>query len=187
MERTIQFTPEAKARIAARFEGTTSKYPQVLSVKYDARTNKTHVRVQTLEFTDWFWVSGRFASEKTLLSMLAPVIERKLAEFALSMETKQQIISASSAARIERFFEEFIRSREVEALTSERDSDYFNEPERAARCAAAAEYGGDGKTHAEVIGDWRDAFKYMIWHRKGFKTLDRFETAVYARINAVEE
>ena len=82
MKHTIRFSPEAKARIAARFEGAISKYPQVLRIEYDARSNKTHVRVQTLEFTDWFWVSGRFASEKTLLAMLAPVIERKLQEFS---------------------------------------------------------------------------------------------------------
>lgn len=113
----------------------------------------------------------------------------------MASETKQTTISKSSAVRVERFVDEFIRSREVEMLTSERDCDFINEPERAERCADAAKYGADGKTHAEVIGDWRDAFKYKMqdrerknWNRENSPFLtERFIAAVEAHFDAVEE
>jgi hypothetical protein len=56
------------------------------------------------------------------------------------------------------FFEEFIRSEYVTNWSAEKDSDFFNYPERAERVHDAAEYGGDGRTHQEVINDWREAF-----------------------------
>jgi hypothetical protein len=96
-------------------------------------------------------------------------------------------MSPSSQKRIEAFVDEFIRSRYVEALMAERDSDFFNEPERAARVHEAAEYGGDGKTHAEVINDWRDAFRYWLLDRKSENTHYRFEDAVIAHFDSVEE
>jgi hypothetical protein len=94
-------------------------------------------------------------------------------------------ISASSTARISRWFDAFIRSRAVESLTEERDSDLWNEPERAARVHDAAEDGADGKTHAEVIDDWRDALAYYLRDRRG-NDVDRFEAAVSAHIDSVE-
>jgi hypothetical protein len=103
-------------------------------------------------------------------------------------------MTQTSANRIEFFVDDFIRSRRVEALTSERDSDFINEPERAARVATAAEFGADGKTHAEVIGDWRDAFSYMMqdreranWRRENSPLLpERFIAAVNAHFDRVE-
>ena len=100
----------------------------------------------------------------------------------------------NSSERVKTFVDEFIRSREVETLTSDRDSDFINEPERAVRCADAAELGADGKTHAEVIGDWRDAFKYMMqdrerrnWRRENSPYLpERFISAVNAYFDSVE-
>lgn len=74
-------------------------------------------------------------------------------------------LTQSSVERVETFVDWFIRSDFVETLTSDRDSDFINEPERAARCRDAAEHGCDGKTHAEVIDDWRDAFTYWLQER----------------------
>lgn len=92
---------------------------------------------------------------------------------------RQSKLSPSSQQRIKAFVDDFIRSEYVANFTSERDSDFINEPDRAARCHDAAEYGCDGKTHAEVIEDWRDAFGYWISDRRGFiKDHDRFEQSV---------
>jgi len=96
----------------------------------------------------------------------------------------------NSAERVKTFVDWFIHSEHVEMLTSDRDSDFINEPERAARCHDAAEFGADGKTHAEVIQDWRDAFSYWLsdetrsaWSAaKG----DRFGAAVCAYFDSVE-
>lgn len=96
-------------------------------------------------------------------------------------------ISASSQKRIDAFVDCFIRSRFVESLTEERDSDFINESERASRVADAAEEGCDGKTHAEVIQDWRNAFSYWLRGRRSFNSYDRFEAAVSAHFDAVEE
>ena len=89
---------------------------------------------------------------------------------------------------IKRFIDSFIRSEYVQNWTSEKDSDFFNEPERAERCADAAEYGADGKTHAEVIEDWREAFRTWVrYDRKGNKNdVDRFEASVEAYFDSVE-
>ena len=89
--------------------------------------------------------------------------------------------------RITRFVDWFIRSEYVTNWQSERDSDFINELERASRCADAAEFGADGKTHQEVIEDWRDMFK--SWIRDTHRTdnpLDRFESAVSAHFDSVE-
>jgi hypothetical protein len=90
------------------------------------------------------------------------------------------------------FIDEFIRSEYMDYWTSEKDSDFINEPERAARCHDAAEDGCDGKTHAEVIEDWREAFS--TWMRAtfrhggcdGFNRGDRFSDAVNKHFDAVE-
>jgi hypothetical protein len=97
-------------------------------------------------------------------------------------------LSPSSRARVERFHEWLIRSDEVMVLQEERDRDWINEPERAGRCHAAADHGCDGKTHAEVIDDWRDAFQQ--WCRchggKWAETPVRFITAVEAHATLCE-
>ena len=108
------------------------------------------------------------------------------------------MISPSSQKRVERFVDQFIRSRAVEQLTSERDGDFINEPERAARVHDVAEFGADGKTHADVIKDWRDAFDTQYFslmrerERKNFmkdiepRMPERFIAAVNAYFDEVE-
>lgn len=96
-------------------------------------------------------------------------------------------ISKSSEKRAKAFVDWFIRSEYVEGLTSDRDSDFINEPDRARRCQDAAESGADGKTHAEVIGDWRDAFEDWIRDQRQHKEdPERFIVAVNAQFDAVE-
>lgn len=95
-------------------------------------------------------------------------------------------LSASSQARIKRFVDAFIRSRYVEEWTSEKDSDFINEPDRAARCADAAEDGCDGKTHAEVIEDWREAFSAWIRNQRRWNNPECFIDAVNAHFDSVE-
>ena len=88
--------------------------------------------------------------------------------------------------RIENFVYNFIRSEYVANWTAEKDADFINEPERAARCYDAAEYGCDGKTHAEVIEDWREAFDGWLrdHHRRHNRGL--FVDAVNAHFDRVE-
>ena len=92
----------------------------------------------------------------------------------------------TSQQRADRFADAFIRSHAVESLTEERDSDWINEPERADRCYEAAESASDGKTHSEVIQDWRDAFENMLSDRRGKEYHARFAAAVSAHFDAVE-
>ena len=98
---------------------------------------------------------------------------------------RKTAITKASQRRIARFVDGFIRSSLVRSLEAERDSDFFNEPERASRVAEEAEFGGDGKTHAEVIGDWRDAFGIFLRDRRG-NDIDRFAAGVEAHFDAVE-
>lgn len=96
-------------------------------------------------------------------------------------------MTKTSHARVKAFVDDFIRSDYVNAFTAERDSDFFNEPDRASRCADAAEDGADGKTHAEVIADWRDAFDAMLRDRKAWNDPERFATAVRRAFDDVED
>ena len=92
-------------------------------------------------------------------------------------------MTLSSKKRIERFVDWFIRSDYVANWTAEKDSDFINEP----------------KTHAEIIEDWREAFRNFIHYdigyvkcpfrtrRNAFRSLDRFEDAVFDHFNAVEK
>jgi hypothetical protein len=96
-------------------------------------------------------------------------------------------LTPASQARIDRFVNWFIRSEYVQNWTSEKDSDFINEPERA----DAAEFGADGKTHAEVIEDWREAFRaWVMYGRARRNTMsygyDRFEAAVETHFDATE-
>jgi hypothetical protein len=88
--------------------------------------------------------------------------------------------------RIKTFVDAFIRSEYVRNWTAEKDSDFINEPDRASRCYDAAEFGADGKTHAEVIEDWREAFKGWLrdYHRNHNDGL--FVSAVEAHFDSVE-
>lgn len=111
-------------------------------------------------------------------------------------------ISASSQKRVDRFVDDFIRSRYVEAWTNENEADFFNNPERAERVANAAEYGANGSTHAEIIDDWRNAFKTWVkydrrvmdiecktrtYHYHNHEYPERFADAVLAHFDSVEQ
>lgn len=95
-------------------------------------------------------------------------------------------MTESSKKRIEAFVDWFIRSQYVENWTSEKDSDFINEPERAERCYAAATNGADGKTHAEVIEDWRESFQAWIRDRRMWQEPERFIAGVESHFDAVE-
>lgn len=51
---------------------------KVLEVYWDRRTNKTHARVETSEFTDWFFASGRLLSEREFLDAVGPYIQAQI-------------------------------------------------------------------------------------------------------------
>lgn len=98
-------------------------------------------------------------------------------------------MTKSSESRIKCFVDWFIRSEEMQNWTSDKDSDFINEPERATRCADAAELGADGKTHAEVIEDWRECFDWYCKYgrkRRPFNLPRRFMDAVNAHFDSVE-
>jgi hypothetical protein len=97
-------------------------------------------------------------------------------------------ITESSRRRVRRFVDSFIRSEYVQDWTAEKDSDFINEPDRAARCCDAAEDGCDGKTHAEVIEDWRESFDTWLKYdgRRGKEFPWLFSDAVHAEFDATE-
>lgn len=95
-------------------------------------------------------------------------------------------MSKSSQNRIKRFVDAFIRSEYVANWTAEKDSDFINEPERAARVYDAAESGADGKTHAEVIEDWREAFRAWVRDKHLWSEPERFMQAVEDYFYSVE-
>jgi hypothetical protein len=88
--------------------------------------------------------------------------------------------------RIETFVDWFIRSEFVADLTSDRDNDVINYSDRANRCYEAAEFGCDGKTHSEVIGDWRDAFADWLRSNHRNHNAGRFVEAVESHFDRVE-
>lgn len=109
------------------------------------------------------------------------MVKTKQSPFALGCK--------NSAERVKAFIDEFIRSEFMSNWTSEKDSDFWNEPERASRCYDAAENGCDGKTHSEVIEDWREAFSAWVSdRRRGRDSIDpdRFTSAVENHFNEVE-
>ncbi len=95
-------------------------------------------------------------------------------------------LSQASQARVDKFVDAFIRSQYVENWTAGKDEDFWNEPERASRVYDAAAEGCDGKTHAEVIEDWREAFRAWIRDKRKWQDPERFMTAVEAHFDKVE-
>lgn len=102
------------------------------------------------------------------------------------MKTESVTVTAASRERAKRFVDWFVRSDDVSALTAERDSDFYNEPDRAERVARASESGAYGATHAEIIEDWRDAFTSFLRDRRGRNDVERFERAVSACFDEIE-
>ena len=96
-------------------------------------------------------------------------------------------MTQASKARIETFVDWFIRSDYVANWAAEKDSDFINEPDRAERCYDAAKDGCDGKTHAEVIEDWREAFAAWIRDKRLWQEPNRFVAGVEAHFDAVED
>lgn len=92
-------------------------------------------------------------------------------------------MSPSSERRIKLWVDRFIQD---ELVDETREENIRANDDRADRCWDAAEHGCEGSTHAEIIGDWRDAFR---WERRCLdngKPHDRFEAAVEARFDAIE-
>ena len=102
--------------------------------------------------------------------------------------TATRPITESSRRRARAFIDSFIRSEYVQNWTAEKDNDFINEPERASRCYDAAEFGADGKTHAEVIEDWRESFDTWLKYdgRRGHEFPWLFSDAVHAEFDATE-
>jgi len=95
------------------------------------------------------------------------------------MTTETRTISPATYQRVQRFVFWFVRSQYVTDWHAANDADFHNHAERAARCYMAAEDGADGKTHAEVIQDWREAFDAWIADRHKWQNPDRFMRAVH--------
>ena len=55
----------------------------ILDHTYDGRTRKTHVRVETNQFTNWFYLTGKYSPSRALKE-LTPLIKRKLGEFGVA-------------------------------------------------------------------------------------------------------
>jgi hypothetical protein len=93
-----------------------------------------------------------------------------------------------ASERIKAFIDWFIRSEFVTVEQSERDADFINYPERAGRCYDAAEHGCDGKTHAEVIDDWREIFADWLRERKrgrfGYTCFDEAVSGYFDELEA---
>jgi len=97
------------------------------------------------------------------------------------------MLTPSSEKRIKRFVDGFIRSGYVAVWSSEKDVDFINEPDRARRVAEAAMDGADGRTHSEVIEDWREAFESWIYERRKYTSEpERFITAVEDHFDSIE-
>lgn len=95
-------------------------------------------------------------------------------------------MTRASQQRIKEFVDEFIRSEYVSNWTSENDSDFINNPDRAERCYDAAEFGCDGKTHKEVIDDWRNAFDAWLRDNHRNHNSGLFVEAVENHFHSVE-
>lgn len=72
--------------------------------------------------------------------------------------------------------------------------DWIYDADRMERCHDAAEDGGDGSTHAEIIGDWReflsrlehDAKRDCLHHSRVEREIERRAAAIHAEIDACE-
>jgi hypothetical protein len=133
---------------------------------------------------DWFKqfrARGETASRAVYLARIHQEAETAVARVLAPL-------SPASRARVDSFVDCFIRSEQVSGITSDNNSDFINEPDRAARIASAPE-GCGCETHGEVIEDWREALRG--WHREKRRSSwgargDRFEAAVSAHFDAVE-
>ena len=96
-------------------------------------------------------------------------------------------MTTSSQKRIEAFVGSFICSEFVSNWSDVKDRDFCNAPERAERCADAAENGADGRTYAEVIEDWREAFAAYIRDKRLWAEPERFVNAVNDHFSAIEQ
>jgi hypothetical protein len=96
----------------------------------------------------------------------------------------------TASKRIRAFVDWFLRSEHMREFGST-SGDWINDPERMQRCHDAAEFGGDGSTHAERIDDMRDSFRdWVRYGRQNRNTMsagyERFETAVLEYFDTLE-
>jgi len=98
-------------------------------------------------------------------------------------------LSSSSEKRIEQFVDWLIRSSYAEHARYSNIEENYHDFDRSNRCEVAAENGSDGSTHAEVIGDFRDAFTDFMDERMRVRwqhSFDHFTDAVEAHFDALE-
>lgn len=72
--------------------------------------------------------------------------------------------------------------------------DWINDADRMERCHDAAEYGGDGSTHAEIIGDWREFLSRLerettrhLCRPRVEREIERRAAYIHAEIDACED
>lgn len=97
--------------------------------------------------------------------------------------------------RASRFVDWFVSSEyfanwQAEEIESGGYSRNADRRDRYSRCHDAAEDGVDGSTHAEVIDDFRSAFRSFIRdHKRNWRAMDpdRFTSAVEAHFDRLEQ
>ena len=57
---------------------------KVLDYKYDAASNKTHAKIDTGMFREWYWIAG-CVERQNVLDWLEPPIWQRLADFAMGI------------------------------------------------------------------------------------------------------
>lgn len=91
---------------------------------------------------------------------------------------------------IDTLVEDYIRSDYARNGWGQSSDDWINDPDRAARCDAAASYGADGSTHREIIEDWRGGLRQYLEDKRTNKRSEypyRVEDAMLAHFDAVED
>jgi hypothetical protein len=97
------------------------------------------------------------------------------------------MVSQASKNRVTAFIDCFLQSSYWQGMQFGSSSDMWtDDPERAQRCDDAAEYGGDGSTHAEAISDMRNAIEYYILDKRRWGGTYRFRAAIDAHFDALE-
>ena len=94
--------------------------------------------------------------------------------------------------RAERIVRAYLESHHWDVNRFGSSSDmWIDDPDRAQRCHDAAEYGGDGSTHREVIDDMRSCFrnwlKYGRTHGAFVEYPYRVEAIVDAHFDRLEQ
>lgn len=102
-------------------------------------------------------------------------------------------MKTKNAIRFPSTLEELYNHPDFRSFGSSSD-DWLHDPERMERCDAAAEHGGDGSTHAEILEDWREflsrledeARRKAMWHDRVMAEVQRRVASIHAEIDACE-